>query len=88
VFENRVLGRILVLQRNEVMEGWIELHIEELHNLYSSPDIKKDQIKANAVSGASSTHGVIRNAYKILVSNPEGKTPLGRRRRWEDNINI
>jgi hypothetical protein len=26
-----------------------------------------------------------RNAYRILVGNPEGKRPLGRpRRRWED----
>jgi hypothetical protein len=28
-----------------------------------------------------------RNAYRILVVNPEGKRPLGRpRRRWADNI--
>jgi hypothetical protein len=31
--------------------------------------------------------GEIRNAYKVLVGNPEGKRSLGRpRRRWEDNI--
>jgi hypothetical protein len=30
-----------------------------------------------------------RNAYRILVGNPEGKRPLGRpRRRWMDNIKI
>jgi hypothetical protein len=30
-----------------------------------------------------------RNAYRILVGKPEGKTPLGRpRRRWVDNIKI
>jgi hypothetical protein len=30
-----------------------------------------------------------RNAYRILVGNPEGKRPLGRpRRRWVDNIKI
>jgi hypothetical protein len=29
----------------------------------------------------------MRNAYKILVGEPEGKRPLGRpRRRWKDNI--
>jgi hypothetical protein len=29
------------------------------------------------------------NAYRILVGNPEGKSPLGRpRRRWVDNIKI
>jgi hypothetical protein len=33
--------------------------------------------------------GEMRNAYKILVGNPEGKSPLGRpRRRWEDNIRM
>jgi hypothetical protein len=31
--------------------------------------------------------GVKRNAYRMLVGNPEGKRPLGRpRRRWVDNI--
>jgi hypothetical protein len=31
----------------------------------------------------------MRNAYKILVEEPEGKKPLGRsRRRWEDHIKI
>jgi hypothetical protein len=30
-----------------------------------------------------------RNAYRILVGQPEGKRPLGRpRRRWVDNIKI
>jgi hypothetical protein len=33
--------------------------------------------------------GEKRNAYRILVGNPEGKRPLGRpRRRWEDNIRM
>jgi hypothetical protein len=30
-----------------------------------------------------------RNAYRILVGEPEGKRPLGRaRRRWVDNIKV
>jgi hypothetical protein len=30
-----------------------------------------------------------RNAYRILLGMPEGKTPLGRpRRRWVDNIKM
>jgi hypothetical protein len=30
-----------------------------------------------------------RNAYRILVGNPEGKRPLGRpRRMWVDNIKM
>jgi hypothetical protein len=33
--------------------------------------------------------GEKRNAYRILLGNPEGKRPLGRsRRRWVDNIKI
>jgi hypothetical protein len=35
------------------------------------------------------TNGERRNAYKILVENPEGKRQLGRpRRRWVDNIKM
>jgi hypothetical protein len=30
-----------------------------------------------------------RNAYRILLGNPEGKRPLGKqRRRWVDNIKM
>jgi hypothetical protein len=33
--------------------------------------------------------GEKRNAYRILVGEPEGKRPLGRpRRRWVDNIKM
>jgi hypothetical protein len=38
---------------------------------------------------ASSTHGVQRTAFSILVEKPEGKRPLGRPgRRWEYNITM
>jgi hypothetical protein len=38
---------------------------------------------------ACCTNGEKRNAYSILVGNPEGKRPLGRRRcRWVDNITM
>jgi hypothetical protein len=39
VFENRVLRRIFGPKRDEVTGGWRKLHDEELHNLYSSPNI-------------------------------------------------
>jgi hypothetical protein len=39
VFENRVLRKIFGPKREEVTGGWIKLHIEELHNSYSSPCI-------------------------------------------------
>jgi hypothetical protein len=38
---------------------------------------------------ACSTNWEKRNAYRVLVGKPEGKTPLGRPiNRWEDNIKI
>jgi hypothetical protein len=38
---------------------------------------------------ACSTNGEKRNAYRILVGNPEGKIPLERPRcRWVDNIKM
>jgi hypothetical protein len=57
VFENRVLRRIFVPKRDEVTGEWRKLHIEELHNLYSSPDIIRQVVKANEVGGACGTHG-------------------------------
>jgi hypothetical protein len=38
-FENKVLRRIFGPKRNEVIGVLINLHNEELHNLYSSPSI-------------------------------------------------
>jgi hypothetical protein len=38
---------------------------------------------------ACSTNGEKKNAYSLLVGNPEGKRPLERsRRRWVDNIKM
>jgi hypothetical protein len=59
VFENRVLRRIFGPKRNEVTGEWRTFHSEELHNLYSTPDIIR-QIKSRRmrwVGGACGTHG-------------------------------
>jgi hypothetical protein len=45
VFWNRFLRRIFGPKRDEVMGEWRKLHNEELHNLYSSPDIGKARRK-------------------------------------------
>jgi hypothetical protein len=66
------------------------LHNEELHNLYSSPDIIR-QIKSRRMrwAGHVARMGEGRNVYRVLVGKPEGKRPLGRpRRRWEDGIKM
>jgi hypothetical protein len=39
VFENRVLRRIFGPKRDEVTDEWRKLHIEELHDLYSTLSI-------------------------------------------------
>jgi hypothetical protein len=39
VFDNRVLRRMFSPKRGEVTGDWRKLHNEELHNLYSSPNI-------------------------------------------------
>jgi hypothetical protein len=39
VFESIMLRRIFGPNRDEIIGGWRKLHNEELHKLYSSPDI-------------------------------------------------
>jgi hypothetical protein len=51
VLENRVLRRIFGPKRDEVMKEWRKLHNEELHNLYSSPDIIR-QVKSRRMRWA------------------------------------
>jgi hypothetical protein len=51
VFENRVLRRIFGPKRDGVKEEWRKLHSEELHNLYSSPDIIR-QVKSRRMRWA------------------------------------
>jgi hypothetical protein len=66
------------------------LYIEELYNLYSSPDIIR-QLKSKPVrwAGNVARMGEEREVYKVLAGKPEGKRPLGRpRRRWEDGIRM
>jgi hypothetical protein len=68
------------------MGDWRRQHSEELHNLYTSPNIIR-VIKSRRIKweGHVSRMGQMRNVYKILVGNPDGKRPLGRPgRRWED----
>jgi hypothetical protein len=77
-------------KRDEVTGKWRKLHSEELHNLYSSPDIVR-QIKSRRMRGVGhvARMGEGRNMYGVLVGKPEGKRPLGRPRcRWEDEIKM
>jgi hypothetical protein len=86
--ENRVVRRIFGSKRDEMTGGWRELHNQILHNLYSSPNrmIKSRRMRC---TGHVARIGKKGNAYRILVRKPEGKKPLGRRRRrWVDNVKM
>jgi hypothetical protein len=90
VFENRVLRRIFGPKRDEVTGEWRKLHNEELHNLYSSPDIIR-QVKSRRMRWAGHVARIReeRKLYKVLVGKPKGRRPLGRpSRRWEDGIRM
>jgi hypothetical protein len=56
-FKNKALRRIFGSKRDEMIGGCRELHIEELQNFYSSPNIRKSKLKRK-----------IRNSCKIFVN--------------------
>jgi hypothetical protein len=66
------------------------MHNDELHRLYSSPNIVR-VIKSRRIRwvGHAARMEEGRGVYMVLAGSPEGKRPLGRpRRRWEDNIKM
>jgi hypothetical protein len=71
VFENRVL-RTFEPNRDEVTGGWRELHNEELHNLYSLPNITR-MIKSRRMNWAEHVARMWRSAYRLLVGKPKGR---------------
>jgi hypothetical protein len=88
--ENRVLRRIFGRERNEVTGKWRKLHNEELHILYSYPNIIR-QIKSWRMrwAGHVARMGEEMNVCRVLMGKPEGKRLRGRpRRRWEDGIRM
>jgi hypothetical protein len=75
---------------DEVTGELRKLHNEELHNLYSSPDIIR-QVTSRRLrwAGHVARMGGERNVYTVLMGKREGKNPLGRpRRRREDGIRM
>jgi hypothetical protein len=62
---------------DEVTGEWRKLHSEELHILYSSPNVIT-QIKSRRMrwTGHVARMGEERKVYKVLVGKSEGKRPL------------
>jgi hypothetical protein len=81
-----VLRKIFGPKRKE--DGsWRKLHNDELHSLYSSPNIVRVITSRRMWAGHVARMGEGRGVYRVLVRRSEGKRLLGRpRRRWEDNI--
>jgi hypothetical protein len=78
VFENRVLRSIFGPRRDEVTGNWRKLHNEELHNLYSSPNIIR-MIKSRRMSRVCSTNGGKGECMRDIDGKAKRKNaPLGR----------
>jgi hypothetical protein len=77
VFENRVLRRIFGPKRDEVTREWRKLHNEELHILYSFPNIIR-QIKSRRMRWAGHVvrMGEERNVYRVLMGNQKERDHL------------
>jgi hypothetical protein len=75
LFENKVLGRIFGPKRDEVTGSWKELHNEELHGLYSAPNIIRVVKSRMRLAELVERMRAMRSKYKILVGKPEWKGP-------------
>jgi hypothetical protein len=84
-----MLRRIFGSKREE--DGsWRKLHNDELHDLYSSPNIVRVvKLRRLRLAGYMARIGEGRGVYRVLIGNSEGKRLLGRPKcRWEDNIKL
>jgi hypothetical protein len=77
VFENRVLRRIFGPKRDEVTGEWRKFHNEELHILYSSPNIIR-QIKSRRMRcvGHVACMGDERNMYRVYWESQKERDHL------------
>jgi hypothetical protein len=80
MFKNRVLRGIFGPKRDEIIGDLRKLHNEGLHNFYSSPQVKEDEMDR-----ACSTHGENKNAFIVWARKPQARKSLMRRRRKYEN---
>jgi hypothetical protein len=89
MYENMILRRKFGPKRVEMTGERRKLHNEELHNLYSFPDIRQVKSRRMRWAGHVECMGEEGKMYKVLVGKPEGRRPLGTpRRRWEDGVRM
>jgi hypothetical protein len=66
---------------DEITGEWRKLHIEELNDLYCSPNIVR-VIKLRRIRWAGHVESMSerRGVFRVLMGKPDGKRPLGRPR--------
>ena len=71
VFEKKVLRKIFGTKRDEITGEWRKLHNDEIHALYSSPNIIRNlQSRRLRWAGHVARMEQTRNAYRVLVGKP------------------
>jgi hypothetical protein len=76
VCENRGLRRIYGSTRDEIKGGWRKVQNEDLHNLYSSQNIiKNDEVKEKQMGKACSKHRRKDNMKYNLTSSLSHEEP-------------
>jgi hypothetical protein len=79
VLENRLLRKVFLCKKDEVIGEWRRLYKEELYDLYSSLNIILGiKWRRMCRAGHVARIGEWRAAYGGFVGKPEGKRPLGR----------
>jgi hypothetical protein len=89
VFEEMMRRKIFWSTRDEVRGERRRLHIEELHDVYISPDIRVIYSRRMRWAGHVEVMGDRRGAYTVSVERPEERRSLGRGKcRLEDNTKV
>ena len=84
-----MLRKIFGPNRDGITGEWRKLHNEELNSPYSSPNIVRviTSRRMRWAGHVARMEGEV--CTRFWWGKPEGKRPLGRRRRrWEDNIKM
>jgi hypothetical protein len=81
---------LIVALKREEDRSWRKLHNDELHSLYSSPNIVRViKLRRMRWAGHVARMDEGRGVYRVLVGRPEYQRSLGRpRHRGEDNIKM
>jgi hypothetical protein len=78
VFENRVLNRIVGSKRDVVTEEWKKLHIKELNDLYSLPNIVQvTKSRRMRCAGQVARMEERRGVYRVLVGKSRSEGAVG-----------